>query len=312
MVERFLRLVKFSAYDFYRYIRYSSAVFRPSTDAQREALLVKYYHILEKGLALPSTYPHFGKDIVHKVCKMLGSPDYRKSAMSKWGFVALKSYIDFHKARKLEAFAECQQTLDLYKDSKNLPDALLTLKLAEIKKATDFDTLAFFSSRHSVRQFDAKPVSLNAIRQAVSCAQFSPSVCNRQAPRVYVIKDKELMAKALTYQNGNRGFGDTFGALLIVTSDLSCFVEPTERYQAWIDGGMFSMSLLLGLHGQKLGACALNWSTSPSKDKGLRKAAGIQDSENIMMMIGVGSLRGEFKVARSERLPLDRVMKVLG
>ncbi|NES66883.1 MAG: nitroreductase, partial [Okeania sp. SIO2D1] len=109
-------------------------------------------------------------------------------------------------------------------------------------------------------------------------------------------------------QNGNRGFGEQASKVLIVTSNLEHFASIGERYQGWIDGGMFSMSLVYGLHSLGLGICCLNWSFKKKQDRQLKIIAGIPDSDLVIMMIAVGHLPEEFKVAQSPRKPLKEVL----
>src|SRR3546814_11150576 len=79
------------------------------------------------------------------------------------------------------------------------------------------------------------------IEEAVELALHSPSVCDRQASYVYCLQSREIIDRALSLQNGNRGFGHEIPCLLILCTDLSAFDTAGERYQHWIDGGMFSM-----------------------------------------------------------------------
>src|SRR3546814_1994141 len=72
--------------------------------------------------------------------------------------------------------------------------------------------------------------------------------------------DLEIIDRALSLQNGNRGFGHEIPCLLILCTDLSAFDTAGERYQHWIDGGMFSMSLVWALHALGYSSCCLNWS----------------------------------------------------
>lgn len=71
---------------------------------------------------------------------------------------------------------------------------------------------------------------------------------------------------------------------------------------------MFSMSLVYGLHSLGLGTCYLNWSVKNKQDKELKMIAGIPDSDLVIMMITVGYLPEEFKVAQSPRKPLKEVL----
>ena len=78
---------------------------------------------------------------------------------------------------------------------------------------------------------------VEAVRRA---HEASPSVCNRQSSRVYVLSSDEAKNFALSHQNGNRGWGHTASHVLILTSSLEHFIAQAERYQGWIDGGMFA------------------------------------------------------------------------
>jgi len=120
-----------------------------------------------------------------------------------------------------------------------------------------------------------------------------------------------LKQQMLACQNGNRGFGDTAPVVALVTVDLRNFLDASERYQGWIDGGLFAMNLLLGIHAQGYGACCLNWSALPAQDKAVRGLGVIPPHESIIMMIAIGGLREKFKVARSPRRGIESVMKII-
>ncbi len=94
----------------------------------------------------------------------------------------------------------------------------------------------FFWSRHSVRQFSDRPVDIDLLRAVVDMARKTPSVCNRQGPRVHIFDDAE---EALSHQPGNRGFGHLASKAVVVTADLQAFSGLGERHQAYVDGGMF-------------------------------------------------------------------------
>ena len=83
----------------------------------------------------------------------------------------------------------------------------------------------------------------------------SPSACNRQAWHVYHSDSDEVKLAVLKEQSGNKGFGDKIPNLLIVASDLKAFMPAEERYQHWIDGGMFSMSLVYAFHSLGVASC---------------------------------------------------------
>ena len=171
------------------------------------------------------------------------------------------------------------------------------------------DFKAFSQTRFSIRDFSEKAVAIGLIEDAIRVAQKTPSVCNRQTSRVHVVRGAKKK-RLLECQNGNRGFGDLADTVLVVSSDLCSFCGVQERNQAFIDGGMFAMSLLLGLHYVGLGACALNWSVDREADQRLREFFSIEDSECIVLLIAVGHLPEQFSVARSARKELEAIMRV--
>jgi nitroreductase len=178
----------------------------------------------------------------------------------------------------------------------------------DIEKYADLDFEAFAQCRHSIRDYSDEPVAHDLIESAVRVAQKSPSVCNRQAPRVHVFTDKTEVDRVLSYQNGHRGFGHTIPCVMVITADLQSYYKPGERFQAWIDGGLFTMSLIFGLHAKGLGSCCLNWNVTKEDDRLMRTAVGIPDNEVVITMLAVGHLPDTLIVAESPRRPIDEVL----
>ncbi|MGX9120782.1 nitroreductase family protein [Mesorhizobium sp. BHbsci] len=100
----------------------------------------------------------------------------------------------------------------------------------------------------------------------------------------------------LSFHNGNKGFGHKLGALLIIRADLRELYEIGERNQAWIDGGLFAMSLVYAFHAARLGSCMLNWSVDYDRDQAFRNEFEIPDHEVIITFLGVGHVPDEFRV----------------
>ncbi|MCC0179590.1 nitroreductase family protein [Waterburya agarophytonicola K14] len=180
----------------------------------------------------------------------------------------------------------------------------------ELVESTRLDLSGFFASRHSIRNFTNNSVSLDLISQAVQMAQFTPSVCNRQAARISVLHTAEDKEKALSYQNGNRGFGHTADKVLVISSNLKSYNSVGERNQCWIDGGMFAMSLVYALHSLGLGTCCLNWCVENDVDRSFKQELSIPDSDAIAMLILVGYMPDKIQVATSRRKHLEEVLFV--
>jgi nitroreductase len=122
------------------------------------------------------------------------------------------------------------------------------------------------------------------------------------------VDNPDKRRKALDIQGGNRGFGDEISTLLVVTQDTSIFRDAKERNQAYVDGGLFSMSLLYALHYLKMGCCPLNWSASRQKDMRLRSLLSLAPSEVIIMLIAAGEIPSDLRVAYSPRRSTHEVV----
>lgn len=167
------------------------------------------------------------------------------------------------------------------------------------------------NTRASVREYGNEPINPGVVRQVVLDSLATPSVCNRQGFRVHATLDPKVIRTALRHQNGNSGFGDRVPGLFVVASSMTIFSTSSERNQAFVDGGLFSMSLMLSLHAHGFGACPLNWSASYRQDKALRAAISIPEDEVVIMMISFGPLADGAKAAGSRRYALDHVLKEL-
>jgi len=304
-----------SGYDRVTFARHSG-LFTTGTRARLEARLLKNYHRLEKGLALPQPRPGFGKSVAELVLDDMAEyvrafgPDRTTTA----AFRTLTEYAGFLEStglstewlrNRMAALPSCTQACS------DAEGGTREVDRSEIQETLPADVNAFMQSRHSVRQFASGQVDMTVISKAVRAAQFAPSVCNRQSGHVFVVNDPEKRRALLKLQNGNSGFGDHSGGLLIVTSSLESFLTVGERYQAWIDGGLFGMCLLHALHGLGLGACALNWSVEPDVDRRFKELSGVPESHRIMFLVAVGHLLPRFRVAASERRELAQVLHVI-
>lgn len=313
-----LKLILSYKYDLDRFFKWSSVNYKLiNTQTKLKSLITMDYHRIEKGLALKEPRAGFGSDVIERLIKFI--PEYQEKYGSDATILVTLNCLDAYYRFNLSQGIDNEglyQKIQVFKENVGKTQAVFfeggvfdTTK-ADILQKGKVDLTEFFNSRYSIRHFSEDEVDISLIQQAVKMAQKTPSVCNRQSCKVYVFSDSESKTKVLSYQNGNRGFGEQVSKVLIVTSNLEHFTSIGERNQGWIDGGMFSMSLVYALHSLGLGTCCLNWSVEYKKDKALKQAADIPDTELIMMMIAVGHLPEKLKIAQSPRKPLDEVLIV--
>lgn len=305
------------AYDLKRFLSWSAVGGRSVNQANLRAQITMDYHRIEKGLALREPRLGFGAQVIERLIANLHKyqAQYGLDEIGQVSINALSAYYKFHLDRGMN-YEPIQQAIATLRAASSkdgncsIQGGTLEITREQIHQVGKLDLKPFFDSRYSIRQFSSEDVDLSLIQKAVVMAQKTPSVCNRQSAKVYVFSREEDKQKVLSYQNGNRGFGEQINKVLIVTSDLQHFMTAGERNQCWVDGGMFAMSLVYALHSLGLGSCCLNWSVQHHTDRELRQVAGIPDSEVVMMMIGVGHLPEKLAVAQSPRKDLAEVLVI--
>ena len=286
-----------------------------------EAQIIKQYHGIEKGLVMPQFKPcSSGYNIarlIHLIQRYIDQGGKLSNPHVSSGVRCLRRYIDLHNEMGYDISGiitsrfcdDISRWSDLIDCSVRGGDERVKEREFFAYANAPFDE--FVRSRRSARGFDlTKNVDLKLLNEAVSMAITTPSVCNRQAWKLHIYQDEEDIKNLLSHQNGNRGFGHLIPTLLVVTMDLRCFDGPIERYQPWIDGGFFSMTLLLALHHLNLGAVSLNWSVLPDQDKGAREAGSIPDHERIIVMIGIGHLVDDFCCCASQRRTPEEIISI--
>ncbi len=300
-------------YDFRAFSRAAGSADNWRTPENDQAQLVKDYHRIEKGLALPKPRSGFGAQVIHDIMGLVRNLERRQGAFfhGQGARSTLQSY-----RQNAVCTEELAQQIDSFNagvDPQQLPAAgIAHVTQADIRKASDIDFEAFARSRYSIRDYTGEPVPEAAVRDAVAVAMKSPRVCNRGTARCHAIFDRATMTKALSFQNGNAGFGDLAGALLIITSDRRGFLDYGERNQCWVDGGLFAMTLCYALHAQGYASCMLNWSVTSDKDMALRQAIPIPEHEAIITFMAVGIMKDAFRVAVSPREAVDTAFRVIG
>jgi nitroreductase len=315
-----LRLIPNFFYDASRFAQASALGAAPRNETQYAAMVTMAYHQIEKGLSLPEPRHFFGQEPLRKLFALLDrfGATYKDCQATAAALHALQTYVDWHRQRGLSApivedtsvrLQGLQQRLRLAPGDEH--DAVLWVEQPPLPMDPTLRE-RFLAGRRSIRDYAAQDVALPLIEEAVRLALFSPSVCNRQAWQVRCLHDPETIARALRHQNGNRGFGHTVNRLLIVTAKLGAFVYAGERNQAWIDGGLFSMSLMLALHSQGLASCPLNWNHEAPSDRAFRQEFDVPDDEVVIMFIAVGHYKTGYSICASPRLPVSSVLKFIG
>ena len=298
-------------YDYRRFVLYGGWKEDLKETETRNYNLAMAYHGLEKSLSYKQRNPTSGWSNAERVFLRLkmanetGDFGYHDVAASQvlYKFLILPGNSEKKRATEMLSFI-AQLNLVSTEDHGAIERSYEDTTLGKLENPE-----AFFLSRYSLREYRENGfVDEDTVRRVVKMAMKTPSVCNRQEWHVYHTKDREIMDIALSYQNGNRPFGKKIPNLFVVAIDLKAFFAGSEHYQHWIDGGLFSMSIMYALHSLGIASCPLNWSQTPKADKAIRKALDIKNNHTIMMMIGFGYPDDDNKVCSSTRRPINEVL----
>lgn len=282
------------------------------------ARLMFHSHAIEKGLSRSDFRPGFGKIAVPSLAREMNGwiaagrkaddPFFRIAASVMQAYFDRHSRVraDVSEFRKLFNAA----ILDLIAKADDRQGGVVTadaVREARIEANQDRRFLDVVYGRRSVREFTAKPVRDEEIRAAVQIAMQAPSVCNRQAARVHQFEDSAVIQAALDLQGGFSGYKMP-PRLLLVTCDLASFLFAAERNQAFIDGGLFMMTLLLGLEQMGIGSCCLNTAMSAEREAAIRKILKVPESEVFIAFVAAGHFDPKILTPQSKRMAVDEVL----
>ncbi len=299
-------------YDFSHHYKYSFKEYKLKKEKTTyRYYLTKSFHIVEKGLSLPEPRMQFGEPRIRRLIKLSKEyiEAYGEDSLIKSIKDTLIAYLNFHEDNQFVLKKEFDSLIrDFVVDETEIRQGgLKTIKKLDSYAQSFSNATELIKGRVSVRDFSDQEVPLEDIKKIIDLATNTPSVCNRQGWYVHLYSDKNKIKELLSYQNGNAGFTDKIDKLLIVTGNAKAFTFA-ESNQLFIDGGLFSMNILLAINAAGYGACPLNTCYLSTHEKKVKKIADIHDEERLIMMIGVGSLHHEFSVAYSNKLLVSDVL----
>lgn len=270
-------------------------------------------HALEKGLSLARPRPLFG---VSKIRFLIGALDRYDISFSRLPGEMVcgifHAYIDLH-----QSFGVSDPLLDEMGTFLTRYETIREIKPnGGIRKLNrdDYDEIPdaarLITSRHSTRMFLPDYLRLDEVEQVVHIAQSAPSQCNRQSAKAYFYQERTDIDRLLRLQAGSAGFAQDVNNLFVITSDLAAWGGAQQRNQAYVDGALFAMNLMLACHASGIASCPLNLAVTHKTGRAICEAGAIGEGERLIMMIAVGrsAPRDRLKIARSPRRPLREIL----
>lgn len=287
--------------------RHSASIHTEKCREKMEYVLLRRNHIIEKGMSIRCPKNGFGREKVKsllvdllKYKKLYGNIDN----FLYYPITTIREYISYSKANgndfeEIESlYQQLKEGLSFEFDCAPVAGVIVkTKEQIEKEKKTNFD--GFLSSRHSLRYFAKEKPSVEKIDEALRLAQKTPSACNRQGWKVHLFEGEKCM-ELLKWQGGSKGFECEPTIAFLVTANERAFLKH-EPFQAYVDGGMYAMSLLLALHEVGLGAIPLSCGFHYRKLSPLFKKFNIPRNEVPIEIIAAGEMESEFKIAASSR-----------
>lgn len=298
-------------YDYLRFKKYYSTESKKNKDIEQlKAWILMDKHKVEKALSLPEVRHNFGLDLIKRLDSNLDK--YRGLSSEddcyKLGVGAIKAYKEFHENSNVKAVVLNEINMSKYEEA--MLDTItenVGVRVAPEYNIDDFNFDKFAKSRFSCRNYRQEEVPRSIIDKAVMSAIKTPSVCNRQHWKCHVFSGKKKDS-ILKLQTGNNGFTDVIPHVAVITSNLKSFYLPSERYQQYIDGGMFAMSFIYALHANGVQSCALNWSAYIMADVKIHEI--IPENESVIMVVAFGYAAESALVAKSPRKNINDILCV--
>lgn len=266
------------------------------------------YHRLEKSMTKNSITLGRGKRAANELSlyliKYANVTDAYSDIQFQTGLIVLEKYLLIHGKVIPDLQELFTSKLKRFIDKKiSCAGGTNSFSKHDLTKNKDSNFSLLSSSRHSIRYFSPNPVSDDDIKYAVRIAQKSPSVCNRQGWKLWLIKNTNSLDTFKKVHNGFRSEDQNLTKLLVITFTKNSFSYPLERHQGYTDSGLFAMSLMHAFTHLGIATCPLNANLGISQEKEFRSAAGIGIEYGIVMFIAVGNYKENNICAVSQRDP---------
>lgn len=317
---RFRRYVSEARWMLHEYCRRLQVERSPEfTMARLQGNIVRYTHSLEKGLSISEPRLGFGQQkirlLLHSI-DLYFSQEFSGIHFSVYMAVdSLKAYLTYHEEKEYDSEFLSELRTRLKDIEKQLePQNVQTFGGTKVLHKQDLVDAPevfeqYFTTRHSIRDFDDTPVDDEKLKKAIQLAQYAPSACNRQGVRVYVVEGEKFLKDTDPWLEGIGGFSSSIDKFLIIAAKQSVY-EINERYQYIVNSSIYAAYLTLALHAMRIGCCVIQRPVTQTKKwKEIRELYEIDADEQITMLIGIGNLKEKTVVPVSYRLPYETLTR---
>lgn len=268
-------------------------------------------HSLEKGMCMPDPRP-FGFDKVREMIALLNRYPDRETFEYKLGVSVLSEWKNFFERHNWQK-EPCFDAVCSFLESRNVERIHCGVRQYSYQTSESngeaFDRVVL--SRHSVRNYQNKPLQSEDLDLAIKAFVETPTACNRQMCRLIRITDNRIKEALDNTIIGLPGFNRRTVNYFIVTYDLAAFAYSGERQQGMFNAGLCTMNFINGLHARGIGSCCLQWSNKRSEDIKIRGMLNLRSSERIGVVVGCGYYLNENEIPYSARRNNEDIFRVI-
>lgn len=300
----------------YKLYKKHSSVFERDTYNKIESEITLRYHSIEKGFLHNPIRFRFAKVRVEELINYLKHEEvinHQNDVQIQSAILNLCKYYEIHLENNIDISdyfeKEEYEKLKKYLSNNSQPTKYHTSEKFFENIHSDFKQ--FSISRCSVRDYSGEKISEKTLQDVVDLANHAPTVCNRQGISVNLVENKQKIDEILKIQGGLKGYSENLSQLIVLTSDRNYFYSIGERYQLYIDGGIYLMNLLYALHYYEIVACPAHWGMPIEADIKVQQIIGLNESEKIICLIAIGKPISEFKTTLSLRRTYNENLRVI-
>ncbi|MCF2561225.1 nitroreductase family protein [Bifidobacterium boum] len=282
--------------------------------------IVYYIHRIEKGLSHRYFRSGFGKSAFAHLNELMQTWQHEGYPTDDVVFCAAENVIRAYVRKHHEIgkpipdfinawFAdEITQSGEQTKSYARINAGTKVVRAIDKRNNASLDYESLFRNRTSVREYADTPVDMESVREAINISMKTPSVCNRQAFRILLIRNPNLIEKSLAVQGGWRGYAAP-PLLALISVDIRSFVSVEERNEPYIDGGLFTMSFLTALEYESIAACPLNTMFRDEQEREIRKLLAVPEHEVLIAFIAIGNFPDVINSPMSFRYSGDMITR---
>ncbi len=275
-------------YDAISYARYNIVGLRTPDKERLISQILLISHSLEKGMCFINKKSNWGEaKAKNLLCLINKYEHYGRDEYYRLGLNVLYKYLLDKDSSKEKVLVDGIKAITTKYKTLLSPKEYGVRRVGECKAFDKKQIIEFFSTRASVRFYKEENVSTDDIINAYEIAKLTPTACNRQTCKVYVYKDETIKKQILDNQLGDQGWAGKAPVLFVITADLSRFCGTYEHSQALIDGGLFAMNFVWGLHLNHIASCFKMFIREHHLQKRFQQICDIPENEiPIVLVLG--------------------------